>query len=497
MHEAEGETMVWQGNYSQLFIGGEWVAPLSSDRIQVTSPYTEQVLAEVPATSREDVNKAVAAARTAFDEGEWPRTSPDERIAAVSRLAEALSARIELVASVVSAEMGCPISLAQTFQALSAKSAADAFLELAPEYPFSSIRHHSTGNALVVREPVGVVAAVVPWNVPVTIAMMKLVPALLAGCCVILKPASESPLSSYLLAEMIEEAGLPEGVVSILPAEREVSEYLISHSGVDKVAFTGSSAVGRRIASICGQDLRRVTLELGGKSAAIILPDADLQVTVDALKKGSFLNSGQVCSLKTRLLVPRELETSFLDALTAMVSALSVGDPSDPATEIGPLITPRQRERVEGYIESGRSEGAEIVVGGGRPEAQQRGWFVEPTIFRGVDTTMRIAQEEIFGPVVAVMVYDTEDEAVAIANDSAYGLNGSVFSDDVEHGMQVAKRIRSGTVELNGSPAGRFAPMGGFKSSGIGRELGVEGFDAYTELKSIGLPPALANAVAG
>jgi betaine-aldehyde dehydrogenase len=283
--------------------------------------------------------------------------------------------------------------------------------------------------------------------------------------------------------------------VNVVPANREVSEYLVSHPGVNKVTFTGSSVAGRRIAEISAQDLRRVTLELGGKSAAVILEDADLNAAVSALRIGSFRNSGQVCSLKTRLLVPAQLEDEFLDRLNAMIDTMPIGDPRDEATQIGPLVSARQRERVEGYIASGIAEGARLVRGGKRPPGLEKGWFVEPTVFTGVDPDATIAQEEIFGPVVSVIPYKTEDEAIAIANNSNYGLNGSVFTSDIERGLRVAGRMQTGTVELNGNPAGFRAPMGGVKQSGLGREFGPEGIDAYVELKSIGISKEVADSL--
>jgi acyl-CoA reductase-like NAD-dependent aldehyde dehydrogenase len=485
--------MVWQGEYTKLFIGGDWVEPASTDTLEVVSPFTEVPIARVPSATRADVDRAVAAARTAFDQGPWPRMDLSARIDVLRRLGEEYGKRRDLLASLVTDEMGCPISTSETYQATNPKLLIETFVELAPQYPFTEVRRSRVGNALVVREPVGVVAAVVPWNAPQVVTMIKLAPALLAGCTVVLKPAPETPLDSYLLADMLQAIGLPDGVVNIVPADRDVSEYLVTHPGVDKVTFTGSTAAGRRIASLCGEALRRVTLELGGKSAAVILDDADLDATVQSLRTGSLRNTGQICSLKTRILVSRNREAELLERLSAMVSTMPVGDPTNPQTEFGPLVSARQRERVEGYIDIGTAEGARLVLGGGRPKDLDRGWFVEPTIFAGVEPSMRIAQEEIFGPVLAVVPYDDEEQAVSIANDSAYGLNGSVFTSDLDHGVAVARRIRTGTVELNGSPVGFTAPMGGFKASGIGREAGIEGFDAYVELKSIGLPAALAD----
>ena len=480
--------MVWQGRFDRLLIGGRWVEPATEERIEVVSPTSEEVIAAVPAASKVDMDRAVAAARDAFEHGRWPRTTLDERIAVLKRLADALDGSRDALASLITDEMGCPVTQSRTIQVPASRAILDAYLELAPNYPFRTVRRSATGAALVIREPAGVAAAVVPWNMPLATTMQKLAPALLSGCTVVLKPAPETPLDAYFLGEMLLGAGLPAGVINIVPADRAVSEYLVTHPGVDKVAFTGSTAAGRRIAALCGQDLRRVTLELGGKSAAVILDDADLETTVERLRMGSLRNSGQVCSLKTRLVVSTRRERELLDRLVALLESMPVGDPHDPATQIGPMVAARQRTVVENYIRIGLEQGAKIVAGGGRPPGLDRGWFVEPTIFSGVEADMRIAQEEIFGPVLAVITYDDEDEAIAIANNSSYGLNGSIFTSDLERGLELARRIRTGTVELNGSPAGYHAPMGGFKSSGIGRESGPEGFDPYVELKAIGLP---------
>ncbi|WP_370588714.1 aldehyde dehydrogenase [Pseudonocardia sp. C8] len=486
--------MTWQPNGSALFIGGRWVAPQSGETLTVTSPYTAQPIATVPAASTGDMDAAVAAARRAFDGGDWSGTSLDDRMTVLRRLSDLLGERRDEIASVVTDEMGCPITLSRSMQAAGPKVVLDTFLELAPDYPWVSPREAATGRSVVYREPVGVVAAIVPWNAPLLISTIKLAPALLAGCTVVLKPAPETPLDAYLLAELLAEAGLPDGVVNVVPADREVSEYLVTHPGVDKVAFTGSTAAGRRIAALCGHDLKRVTLELGGKSAAVLLDDADVASAAESLRVGSFRNSGQVCSLKTRIVVPRSRESEFLEAFGAVVASMPVGDPADPETEIGPLVSARQRDRVEGYIAAGRDQGARVVLGGGRPDGPGDGWFVEPTVFAGVERSMTIAQEEIFGPVVSVLAYDDVEDAVAIANDSEYGLNGAVFTGDPERGLAVARRIRTGTVEINGSPVGFHAPIGGFKASGIGREAGPEGFDAYVEIKSVGLPQAFSPA---
>ncbi|BEP13895.1 aldehyde dehydrogenase [Acidothermaceae bacterium B102] len=485
--------MVWIGRYDQLFIGGEWLTPTGDGLIDVISPFTEEVVARVPSASAADAELAVSSARRAFDSGPWPRMSLDDRLQVLRAFRDLYAENEATMAQLVTDEMGCPITTSRTFQAAAPRMILESFLEVAQTYPFRSVRRSGTGSAYVTREPVGVVAAVVPWNVPQSIAMLKLAPALMSGCTMVLKPASHTPLDSYLLAELLQQAGLPDGVVNILPTDRNVSELLVSHRDVDKVAFTGSTAAGRRIAAICGNDLRRVTLELGGKSAAIFLDDADFDAAVEKLRFGSLRNSGQVCSLKTRLVVSKRREQELIDRLVALVASMPVGDPSDPTTQIGPMVTAAHRGVVENYVALGRSEGARVVVGGGRPPSQDTGWFVEPTVFRGVRPEDRIAQEEIFGPVLVVLTYEDEDEAVAIANNSAYGLNGAVFTSDLDRGMAIAGQIHTGTVELNGNPAGLLAPMGGFKDSGIGREQSYEGLDSYTESRSIGVPTEVAD----
>lgn len=472
----------------RMFIGGEWWAPSSPDRISVVSPVSEQEFASVPAADVEAVDRAVGAAREAFDSGPWPRLPLADRVAVLRRLEEGLLRHGDELARLITDEMGSPITQSRAIQVGNASAVIAAFLDLADSYPFETERTTDRTRALVTREPVGVVAAVVPWNMPLVAAVQKMVPALLAGCTVILKPSPETPLDAYFLAQLLSDAGLPAGAFNVCVAEREVSEHLVTHPGVDKVAFTGSTAAGRRIASLCGQALRRVTLELGGKSAGIVLDDADLERTVEKLRLGSFRNSGQVCSLKTRLLVSERRLPEFTERLVAMIASMPVGDPLDAATQIGPMVSRRQRDIVESYIASGREQGAKLAVGGGRPAGFDRGWYVEPTVFTGVDPGMRIAQEEIFGPVLSVIAYSDEDQAIAIANDSTYGLSGAVYTADIERGVALARRLRTGTVEVDGNPAGVVAPNGGFKASGIGRENGREGLDAYTEIRSIGLP---------
>jgi betaine-aldehyde dehydrogenase len=475
--------------HNTLFIGGRWVAPSSTAAIEVISPHTEEVIARVAEAREADVDRAVRAAREAFDSGPWPRMTPAERADAMARLHAALQARAEDMAVTITREMGCPISFSRLGQVMATNMVLDYYVRLAREYAFEDTRAGMLGPVIVRREPVGVVAAIVPWNVPQFVSVLKLGPALAAGATVVLKPAPETPLDALLLAEAVVEADLPAGVVNIVPAGREVGEYLVRHAGVDKVAFTGSTAAGRRIASICGEQLKRVTLELGGKSAAIVLDDADLNETVAGLLPAALMNTGQACVAQTRVLASRRRYADVVDALAQAVAALPVGDPMDPATFCGPLVARRQRDRVEGYIEIGKREGARLATGGGRPKGLDRGWYVEPTVFAGVDNQMRIAREEIFGPVIGVLSYDDEADALRIANDSDYGLSGTVWTTNVEHGLDIARRVRTGNYTVNGLLMDFSAPFGGFKCSGLGRELGPEGLTAYLEPKTIHLPP--------
>jgi aldehyde dehydrogenase (NAD+) len=477
--------------HQQLFVGGRWTAPASDEVIEVVSPATEQLVGRVPLATAPDLDRAVAAARTAFDAGPWPRTDPAERAAAVARLGAEIKSRADAFADLLSTEVGTPRSISPFLHVGMARGVFDAYARFAADYPWTETRSGARGSVVRVRRaPVGVVAAIVPWNVPLFIAALKLAPALVAGATVVLKPPVETPLHAFLLAEAVLAAGLPEGVVSIVPAGAEGGERLVRNPQVDKVSFTGSTAVGRRIGELCGQDVRRCTLELGGKSAAVLLDDVALTPgVVKQLVAGAMGNSGQVCAAQTRLLVPRSRYRETVDALAAAVGALRVGDPFDPASELGPLVTARQRDRVEHYLAVGRKEGARLVVGGGRPAGLDRGWYVEPTLFADVDPATVIAREEIFGPVMTVTPYGAEEEAVALANDSAYGLAGAVWTADPEHGAHVAARIRTGTVAVNSAaPLELAGPFGGFKQSGIGRESGPEGIDDCTELQTIVLP---------
>ncbi|MGS2640868.1 aldehyde dehydrogenase [Streptosporangium sp. LJ11] len=470
--------------HDTLFIGGDWVAPAGTGIIDVVSPHTEEVVGRVPDGTPADMDRAVAAARQAFDHGPWPRMTMAERAAVVGRLAEIYAARQGEMAELITLEMGSPITFSQLAQAPQPLGMLQYYAELGKTFPVEEERPGTFGTVTVRREPVGVVAAVVPWNVPQFVIMIKLAPALVAGCTIVVKPAPETPLDSYLLAEMVKEAGIPDGVVNIVAAGRETSEHLISHPDVDKVAFTGSTAAGRRIAAICGEQLKRCTLELGGKSAAIILDDCDLPSAMGFLSIASLMNNGQACVAQTRILASRNRYDEVVDAVSAMVRSMQVGDPSDPATGIGPMVAKRQQERVEGYIRIGIDEGAKPVVGGlERP--YDRGWYVAPTVFAGATNEMRIAREEIFGPVLAVIPYEDEKDAIRIANDSDYGLAGTVWTADTEHGMDVARQVRAGTYGVNLFMIENSSPFGGFKGSGLGRELGPEGLSSYLEYKSI------------
>jgi betaine-aldehyde dehydrogenase len=471
-----------------IYVGGEFIAPSGTGTIDVISPHTEQVIAKVPDGTKEDVDKAVAAARKAFDTGPWPQLTPQERAGYISALSGLIQSRMDEWAGVISTEMGSPFSFSQMGQVFASTMVLDFYAGLADTYHFEEVRNGIMGPALVRREPIGVAAAIIPWNVPLFTAVLKLGPALLAGCTVVLKPAPETPLDAYLLAEALEEIGLPKGVINIVVAGREVSEYLVTHPDVDKIGFTGSTAAGKKIGALAGAQLKRVTLELGGKSASIFLPDADLSVAVPQALGSGFMNNGQACVAQTRILVSRDRYSETVDALSEWTASQVVGDPMDPATQIGPLVASRQRDRVEGYIATAQKEGGKIAVGGGRPSSQSTGWYVEPTLVIDVDPKHTIAQEEVFGPVVSVLAYDSVDDAVRIANDSDFGLSGSVFTADVSAGIDIARRVRTGTYTVNSFALEFAAPFGGYKQSGVGRELGPEGLAAYLESKSISLP---------
>ncbi|CAI7973726.1 Geranial dehydrogenase [Frankia sp. Hr75.2] len=477
----------------QMFVGGAWVAPSTDSRIEVTSPHTEKLIGRVAAASTEDVDRAVAAARRAFDEGPWPRTDPAERVEVIRRLATLYRGHRDELAELITAELGAPISFARRAQVALPGALMTALADTAAGYSWQEKRPGVYGQDIILRkEPVGVVAAVVPWNMPQFLTVTKVVPALLAGCTVVLKPAPESSLDALFFADLLDQVGLPPGVVNVIPADREVSAYLVAHPGIEKVSFTGSTAAGRQVAAACAPNLTKVSLELGGKSAAIALDDADPATVARAVRLSGMGMAGQICNSLTRVLVPTSRVGDYADALAATLSAIRIGDPADPATEMGPLVARRQQERVRRYIDIGVREGARLVVGGtDLPDGIDRGWYVRPTVFSEVDNSMTIAREEIFGPVLVVIPYGDEDEAVRIANDSEYGLAGSVFTADTEHGLEVAGRVRAGTFGVNqGYSMDPAAPFGGVKASGYGRELGREGLEGYLDVKSISVATA-------
>lgn len=482
------ETPLWQGEYDKLFIDGDWVKPATANSVEIISPASEETVAVVAEAVEADVDAAVAAARRTFDAGIWRRKSLDERLAVMRKLSELMIEHQDDFARLITAEMGTPITLSVGMQSVGPRLLLDSMIELAPHYTWTDTRLHSTGNALVTREPVGVAALIVPWNAPLLVTMIKMAPALIAGCSVVLKPTVQTSLDSYLLATLLQRAGLPAGVLNIVPAERRASEYLVTHPEVDKVSFTGSTAAGRRVGALCGNDVRRCTLELGGKSAAVVLEDADLDRVMQSIQALSLRNTGQACSNKTRIVVSRAIRDDVEERLRGLISSMPVGDPLETDTQIGPVANRNQRDRVNDYISLGKASDARLLIGGEALTEFDRGFYVPPTVFTDVDPGSRIAQEEIFGPVLTVHYFDSDAEAAAIANDSDYGLNGSVFSADLDRALGVAREIRTGTVEVNGHGGGFQAPIGGFKRSGIGREAGLEGFDAYVEPKSYGLP---------
>jgi aldehyde dehydrogenase (NAD+) len=474
--------------HGKLFIGGAYVDPATDAKLEMISPVTEEVFGRTPEAAPADMDRAVAAARRAFDEGPWPRMGVAERVEILRRLRNQYEARSDELAKLISSETGSPYSWSIMGQVWAPIVIWDYFLGLGAEYPWEELRQGMLGPTVVRSEPVGVAAAIVAWNVPQFITVSKIAPALVAGCAVVVKPSPETALDAYLLADMAIEAGLPEGVLNIVPAGRENSAYLAAHPGLDKIGFTGSTAGGKAVLAAAAPNLTRVTLELGGKSAAIILPDADLGTAIPGLLPNSYMNNGQACVAQTRVLVQRDRYAETVEAMAEAVRGLKTGDPLDPGTQVGPLVAERQRDRVESYIAKGVGEGARLVVGGGRPADLAKGWYVEPTLFADVDNRMVIAQEEIFGPVVAMIPYEDEAHAVRIANDSDYGLSGSVWSADVEHGLKVARQVRTGNYGVNTFGMEFNSPFGGFKQSGIGREFGPEGLRAYLETKTVHLP---------
>lgn len=468
-----------------FFINNQWVPPASDRRFALINASTSEEIGTVPEGTEADMDAAVAAARKAFAASGWSDAAPADRAVVMERFMGALAKRSEEIARTVSIQNGMPLSTSRPLEGGFSVGLVQYYAELARSMGQPDVRPSQMGKeTLVERTPIGVVAAIIPWNFPVTLALSKIAPAMAAGCTMVIKPSPGTVLDSYVLAEAALEAGVPAGVLNWVAAERDAGAYLIGHPGIDKVAFTGSTAAGRSIARSCGELLRPVTLELGGKSAAIVLDDADVGAFIEGVPFASMLNNGQTCFNGTRVLAPKSRYAEVVDALADFAASLVVGDALDPATQLGPMASSDHRDRVESYIAIGKDE-ARLISGGGRPKDTNRGWFVEPTIFADVENSARIAREEIFGPVLAVISYDGEDEAIRIANDSPFGLGGSVWSSDSAHATDVARKVATGTVGVNGYLPSIGSPFGGIKASGMGREFGPEAINAYQNTKSI------------
>ena len=466
--------------YQQIFLDGAWQTPASGGLIDVISASTEKAIGCVPEGTPADIDRGAEAARRAFD-GPWSETTAEERAVWLDKLAAGLEARTGDIARTIAMEVGSPITMATSIQAGLPVMVTKSYAKLIREAKLEE----EIGNSLVVREPLGVVGAITPWNYPLHQIMAKVAPALAAGCTVVLKPSEVAPLNACILAEICESIGLPAGVLNIITGYGSTAgEAIASHPLVDMVSFTGSLRAGRRVMALAAESVKKVALELGGKSANVILDDAPLEKAVASGARNAMLNSGQTCSAWTRMVVPRARQQEALDLAAGAIASLKLGDPLDPATRLGPLVSASQRARVERYIAIGGKEGARLAVGGGRPDFE-RGYYVEPTIFVDVHSKMTIAQEEIFGPVLSILPYETEEEAIAIANDSIYGLAGGVWSADPQRALKVARKIRAGQVDINGGRYNPLAPFGGYRQSGAGRELGKYGLEEYWQVKAM------------
>ena len=476
-------------DYQQIFINGEWREPASSKRINVECPANREIVGSCPEAIVADVDAAVSAAKAALTNPEWLTSTGEERAQYIDALSAALKAKTEELAACAVQEIAAPYGFSKG-QVAMARMTLKFYGQMARDFEFEERRTGYFGEVLVRKEPVGVVAAIVPFNGPLFAAMLKVGPALASGSTVVLKVPIETPLFSYVLAECVQQARMPAGVINILAADREASEHLVSHSDVSMASITGSVVAGRRVAEICGSQVKRAALELGGKSAAIVCADADPATTVPALAKASVINSGQACAAQTRILLPRDRYEEYVTALADAYGSMKVGDPSDPDTELGPMIHERHFNRVRACIKAALDEGARLVTGGGTPAHLEPGYYVEPTLLADVTNEMQVAREEIFGPVVCAIPYDDIEDAIRIANDSEMGLSGSVWTTDVESGIEIGRRIQAGNFSVNGFSMDVAAPFGGYKSSGLGRELGEEGLHDYLEFKSINLPAA-------
>lgn len=471
---------------AQLFIDGDWRESSGRNELPVVTPHNEETVLTYFEPTTADVDVAVAAARRAFDTGPWPRMSPPERGVYLKKVADILMARMPELAEAWTGQVGAVIGFSSK-ASYQVPGLFKFYGELCDSYKFVDERIGSMGGnkVRVVKEPVGVVAAVTPWNAPLVLLVYKVAAALAAGCTMVCKPSPETPIDAHILAEAIKEAGIPAGVFNMLPAGREVGDHLIRHPGIDKISFTGSTAAGKHIAGVASERLARVSLELGGKSAAMILDDADMDHVLKSLVPYSMPITGQVCFSLTRVLVPKSRKAEIVDAYTSAVSKVKVGDPFEADTGMGPLTMQRQLDRVQGYIEKGKAEGATLALGGGRPSGLNRGFFIEPTVFTDVDPNMTIFKEEIFGPVVSFVDYDNEADMIAKANDTIYGLHGAIYTQDAERGFAVSREYRAGSVTINGMMVDIHMPFGGFKQSGLGRDGGIEGLENYTETKAV------------
>ena len=474
----------------QLFIGGQWMKPSKDERISIVSPVTEEAIGSAAAAGLADVEIAVGAARQAL-KGEWVDLDLAARAALIRRAADYLDERGREITELLAWEMGSPVGTGGYLRSPLTRM-RESFPAAAARVQLREVRRNEEGAALLQQIPIGVVAAITPWNTAFGGVILKTIPALLAGCPVLLKPSPQTALDPYYLAEALEWAGLPGGMFNILPGGSDVGEAMVQHPGVDMVTFTGSSAVGRAIAAMASGSMKRVVLECGGKSAAIVLEDANLEECIRVIAGANFSLSGQYCRALSRVLAPRSRHQEVVDAIVEAARSIRIGDPFDEASKMGPLVSAAQRDRTERYVAVGREEGAVVVLGGQRPEGLPVGYYFEPTVFVGVENSMRIAQEEIFGPVVSVIAYDDVDEAIAIANDSSYGLSGAVFTEDFDEGLRVASAIESGLVGINAQGARESVPCGGVKLSGMGDEHGPEGFQEFLQPKAVIIPELLA-----